>query len=282
MLNKKVLIEQVRPDPKQPRKIFNEEYVRGLSESLKVEGMINPIEVDSNLQILTGECRWRAAKLAGWKEVPVNINETEMPEYERFRHQLAENLHQSGEGSPMNPQDVALSFKKMLKMKGHLVTATRSKGVDEGISELARELGISERKIRTYLDLLEEPAFVLESITKDSSKFSSFDEAKRVPEKYRKDVQKAIADGKVGGKLAVRRFASLAKVRPDKAELELLRITQKQNIEANKILNRAIELGLALGSANPEKFTDQDRQMVILQLGSTSSSIREFLGRLKK
>ena len=48
MLNKKVLIEQVRPDPKQPRKIFNEEYVRGLSESLKVEGMIKQLEMEEN------------------------------------------------------------------------------------------------------------------------------------------------------------------------------------------------------------------------------------------
>lgn len=277
-------IDQIKPDPNQPRKVFSDEYLAGLAESLKIEGMINPIEIDSDNRILTGECRWRAAKLAGWTEVPVNLNEKKLPEYERLRHQMAENLHQSGEGSPMNPIDVAKGFKNLLEMRGHPVNllAARNSGSDKGITELSEELGVSADKISEYLNRLWEPEYVLESIRKEPEKFSSFVEASNVPEKYREDIKRAITEGKIEGKMAVRRFAQVAKTRPDKAELEFYRITEKQNADANAVLNRALDLLIVLKKTDPTGFSDMDKKAVYSQLGSVNGTIRNYIGKMNK
>ncbi len=280
----KIDINLIQPDPNQPRKVFSEKYIQGLAESLKIEGLINPVEVDQNYIIITGEQRWRAAKLNGWTEILINLNKSSLPTYERFRRQMAENLHQSSAdgGTPMNAIDVAEGYKKMLELKGHLVAATKSQGKDEGISELSRELGIGEKKIRTYLEKLHEPSYVRQAIIKDSSTFSSFDEANRVPEKFQEEIKRAIAEGKIEGKIQIRRFAKLARLRPDKAELELARIMDKQSTHANRILDCALELQIALKQANPTNWLIGDKNMVRSELGAVSGSIRNFTGKLNK
>jgi ParB family chromosome partitioning protein len=280
----KIDIDLIKPDPNQPRKVISQSYIQGLAESLKVEGMINPVECDGNYMIITGEQRWRAAKLAGWKEVPVNINTSVKGEYERFRRQMAENLHQSSASTstPMNAIDVARGYKKLLEMKGHFVAAPKLQGKNKGISDLAKDLGVSEKKIRTYLSKLFEPDYVLEAIIKDSSKFTAFDEANRLPEEYRDKVKKAIAKEEITGRNAVRRFSQLAKSKPEKAEIELARIMGEQSFDANRVLNRCIELQIVLKNATPEKWSTSDLTVVKSQLGSTTGAIRKFAGRINK
>jgi ParB family transcriptional regulator, chromosome partitioning protein len=66
-------LDQVNPDPQQPRKAFDEAALNELAASIKAEGLINPIVVKPNgkgYHIVDGERRYRAAKLAGLKEVP--------------------------------------------------------------------------------------------------------------------------------------------------------------------------------------------------------------------
>ena len=77
-------------------------------------------------------------------------------------------------------------------MKGHKLPVTgsfREGRQGSGISELSRELGISDNKIIAYLDLLREPKNVLESVAKNPQRFTSFEEVRRVPEKYREDIK---------------------------------------------------------------------------------------------
>lgn len=278
----KVPITNITPDPNQPRKIFSESYIAGLAKSLKIEGMINPIEVDSNYMIITGECRWKAATLAGWTEIPVIINDNKLPSYERLRRQMAENLHQStaGNGVAMNAIDVASGYKRMLEMRGyHLSGADRSSGIDQGISELARDLGISHNKISTDLDLLEEPEEIIKSIQKGTPK-TFYTEMKEIPEKYKEGLREAIKEGKITNSKVIRQFRQLAKQAPDKAEIAFLHHTQKQSEDANRILNRAIDLAVALRGANFDNFSDQDKNMVHGELNSVTGTIRNFLGRL--
>ena len=71
-----VKITMVEPNRKQPRKNFDEDALQELSDSIKQFGLIQPILVQDrkdNYEIISGERRWRAAKLAGLKEVPVII-----------------------------------------------------------------------------------------------------------------------------------------------------------------------------------------------------------------
>lgn len=289
----KLPIEQIRPDPNQPRKVFSDEYIKGLAGNLAVEGMINAIEIDENNMIITGECRWRAAKLAGWTEVPVNINKSRLGEYERFRRQMSENLHQSSAngGTPMNAIDVAKGYKRLLEMKGYDLSTPSTERVDSGLHELSKELSVSADKISKYLNMLFEPKYVRQAIIKDSSKFSQFERARRLPEKItvqgrevevREPIRKAIVEDKITGHKHIEKFSALVKARPDKAELELIRLIGKQSSDANKILDRALELQVALKNAEPKNWMASDLSMVRGQLGSTTGAIRTFVGKINK
>ncbi len=86
-----VLLSKIKPDKNQPRQTIDEEHIKEISQSIVTEGVINAIEIDENNVIITGEQRWRAAKLAGLKEVPCKILKI-TPEL-RFRRQVIENLH---------------------------------------------------------------------------------------------------------------------------------------------------------------------------------------------
>ncbi len=68
-------IEKIKPDVNQPRQYIDEEDLKGMAQSIVTEGIINPIEVDKNFVIVTGERRWRAAKIAGLKSVRAMIIE---------------------------------------------------------------------------------------------------------------------------------------------------------------------------------------------------------------
>ena len=71
-------INEVEPNKKQPRKFFNEEALKELSDSIKQHGIVQPLVVAKQkdyYEIIAGERRWRAAKMAGLKEVPVVIKD---------------------------------------------------------------------------------------------------------------------------------------------------------------------------------------------------------------
>jgi len=70
---KEIEVEKIKPDPEQPRESFDKEKLKELAQTFKTQGIIQPIEIDENYQIITGERRWRAAKLAGLKKIPCKI-----------------------------------------------------------------------------------------------------------------------------------------------------------------------------------------------------------------
>lgn len=75
-----VKLSRIQPDPDQPRKNFDEEKLNELAESIRTYGMISPIVVKKRgalYEIVAGERRWRAARIAGFKEIPVVIKEVD-------------------------------------------------------------------------------------------------------------------------------------------------------------------------------------------------------------
>ena len=75
-------IEEIAPDRNQPRKVFDEESLQELANSVREHGVLQPILVrptDDGYMIVAGERRWRAARLAGLTSVPVNIRELTDP-----------------------------------------------------------------------------------------------------------------------------------------------------------------------------------------------------------
>ena len=106
-----VSINKVEPNRKQPRRKFDEDALQELSDSIKIHGLISPILVQDrgdHYEIIAGERRWRASKLAGLKEVPVIIGN--YSEKEILEISLIENMQRKD----LNPIEEARGFKRLV------------------------------------------------------------------------------------------------------------------------------------------------------------------------
>ncbi len=106
-----VKITKVEPNREQPRKFFDEDALQELADSIKQFGLLQPILVQNRgdyYEIIAGERRWRAAKLAGLKEVPVIIRD--YSEQEIVEISLIENIQREN----LNPIEEAMAYKKLL------------------------------------------------------------------------------------------------------------------------------------------------------------------------
>ena len=106
-----VKITKVEPNREQPRKFFDEDALQELADSIKQFGLIQPILVQDRktyYEIIAGERRWRAAKLAGLKEVPVIIKN--YTEQEIVEISLIENIQRED----LNPIEEAQAYKRLL------------------------------------------------------------------------------------------------------------------------------------------------------------------------
>lgn len=105
-------INEVEPNRDQPRKEFDEDALLELADSIKQFGVLQPLLVqkkDGYYEIIAGERRWRAAKLAGIKEVPVLIKEYTSQEIVEIS--LIENIQREN----LNPIEEAMAFKRLLE-----------------------------------------------------------------------------------------------------------------------------------------------------------------------
>lgn len=107
----KVKLSLVEPNREQPRKNFDEAALEELAESIKQYGIIQPLIVQDKktyYEIIAGERRWRAAKLAGLKEVPVIVRD--LSEQEVMEISLIENIQRED----LNPIEEAVAYKRLL------------------------------------------------------------------------------------------------------------------------------------------------------------------------
>ncbi len=108
----KVKISKVGPNKEQPRKQFDEDALMELADSIKQFGVIQPIIVQEKngfYEIIAGDRRWRAAKLAGLKEVPVIVKD--YTDLEIVEISLIENIQREN----LNPIEEALAYKRLLQ-----------------------------------------------------------------------------------------------------------------------------------------------------------------------
>jgi ParB family chromosome partitioning protein len=142
-------IEEVMPNRSQPRKRFDESKLQELAESIKKNGILEPLivrKVEQGYEIIVGERRWRAAQKAGLKEVPVLVKEVEGPE--ALEISLIENLQREN----LNPIEEAEGYRRLIE--------------EFGINQ--EELGVRVGKDRTTvantLRLLKLPSEVIEHL----------------------------------------------------------------------------------------------------------------------
>ena len=105
-------ITEIEPNREQPRKHFDDEALQELCDSIKIHGVIQPLVVrpisDGGYQLIAGERRWRASRMAGLTEVPVVIRE--MKENETMEIALIENLQRED----LNPVEEALGYRALI------------------------------------------------------------------------------------------------------------------------------------------------------------------------
>lgn len=109
---KLVKVSKVEPNRNQPRKKFDEDSLLELSESIKQYGVLQPLLVSDKkdyYEIIAGERRWRAAKMAGIKEIPVIVRE--FTSRETVEISLIENIQRED----LNPVEEALAYKRLME-----------------------------------------------------------------------------------------------------------------------------------------------------------------------
>ena len=150
-----VSIDKIEPNAEQPRKAFDEDALMELADSIKQHGVLSPLWVhevkngkDSYYEIIAGERRWRAAKKAGLKEVPVivmNLSEQEIVEISLIENIQRENL---------NPIEEAQAYKRLLnefRLKQDEVAERVSKS-RTAVTNSMRLLKLDERVQQMIID----------------------------------------------------------------------------------------------------------------------------------
>ena len=139
-------LSQIVPNREQPRKKFDDDALRELSESIKEHGVIQPLLVrpldDGSYQIVAGERRWRASRLAGLEKVPVVIKQLEDAEVQAIA--LIENLQRED----LNPIEEALGYKMLMESYGltQEQVALKIGKSRSAVANALRLLGLSEEE----------------------------------------------------------------------------------------------------------------------------------------
>jgi ParB family chromosome partitioning protein len=142
-------VEQIRPNPDQPRKHFDEQSLESLAVTIKEKGVLQPLlvrRVGNRYELIAGERRLRAAKKAGLEEVPVLIREAE--ESDRLELSVLENIQRED----LNPIEEARAYKQMLDR------------LELTQEELARRVGKDRSSVANTVRLLQLPREIQEDI----------------------------------------------------------------------------------------------------------------------
>ena len=139
----RIAVDQIEPNPKQPRRDFDEQALKELAESIKLHDIIQPITVtklsSGKYRLVAGERRWRASKMAGLKDIPAYLrqaNDTELLELA-----LLENLQRED----LNAMEVALSYKRMMEE------------LDYTQEQVAERMGKDRSTVANFIRLLKLP-----------------------------------------------------------------------------------------------------------------------------
>ncbi len=187
-------LQKVEPNPNQPRKLFDEEQLEALADSIREHGLIQPLAVrsigDGFYQIIAGERRWRAARLAGLTEVPVMV--VEVDDKNVMELALVENLQRQD----LNPMEEAQGYHVLME--------------DFGMTQeqVAVRVGKSRPAVANAMRLLSLPAEVQSLVVEGTL---SAGHARAVLSLPNERLQKAAAQKIIALRLSVRQAEAMCK-----------------------------------------------------------------------
>ena len=201
-------IDEIEPNRLQPRKNFDEDALQELSESIKQFGLIQPIVVkkqENYYEIVAGERRWRAARIAGLKEVPVIVKEYN--ERESMEIAIVENLQRED----LNPIEEAQAYRRLIeefglkqdeaaqrvsKSRTAVTNAMRLLKLDERVQQMVIDDMISGGHARTLLAIEnKEEQYAMAMLVFDN-KMSVRETEKLVRNHLKKEEEKKISEKK--------------------------------------------------------------------------------------
>ncbi|HEY8341719.1 MAG TPA: ParB/RepB/Spo0J family partition protein [Calditerricola sp.] len=144
-------IDELRPNPYQPRRVFDDASLAELANSIREHGVVQPIIVRKGIKgydIVAGERRWRAAKLAGLTKIPAVVKD--FTEEQVMEIALIENLQRED----LNPIEIAQAYQKLMETF-HLTQ-----------EELAQKVGKSRPHVANFLRLLTLPRAIQDDVSR--------------------------------------------------------------------------------------------------------------------
>ncbi|OUQ86157.1 stage 0 sporulation protein J [Brevibacillus brevis] len=207
---KEVSINEIRPNPYQPRKEFEQSAIEELAQSIKEHGIIQPLIVRKSIkgyELVAGERRLRAAKVAGLKEVPVVVKA--YTDQQLMEIALIENLQREN----LNPLEEAEAYDKLISHH------------DYTQEQLAQKIGKSRPHVANMLRLLQLPEKIRKMV---SAAELSMGHSRALLGVTDKKVQQQLANDVVEKGLSVRQLEELVK------QLNVSRETKKKKSAKNE------------------------------------------------
>jgi ParB family chromosome partitioning protein len=137
-----VEIDEIKPNPFQPRMKFDDQSIEELAQSIRESGVVQPVLVtpeDDHYKIIVGERRWRAAQKAGLRKIPVLIRN--VPREKELEISLIENIHRE----ELNPLEIAQAYQRLMDEQGYTQ------------QEVAEKVGKDRTSVTNYVRLLKLP-----------------------------------------------------------------------------------------------------------------------------
>ena len=182
-----IAIDQVKPDPAQPRTEFDEDSLNELSASIATKGQLQPIRVrwsdnESKWIIIAGERRWRAVQLAGLATVACYFHDSELSKSEILEEQIIENMQRQS----LQPMEEAKAFAALIEMNNWKR------------KQVAEALGIHPAKVSRALALLKLPKDLQQQVAEEKISARTGYEISKITNNSQKRMLAAdVTDGKL-------------------------------------------------------------------------------------
>lgn len=263
-----VEVEKIVPNPYQPRREFDEHKLKELSESVRMHGILQPLTVTrreiqredgtfySQYELIAGERRLRASKLAGLTQVPVIIRDGEQTEQEKLELAIIENLQRED----LNAVDRALAFQQLANVFGLSHT------------QVAQKVGRSREYVSNTIRLLALPAHMLDALRE--GKMSEGHARTLLMLSNRPEEQEVVFREVILKKLSVREVENIAR------KIATERVRKKEFLEADADIIEMEKLFMeTLGTRVTIQRTDFGGKLTIDYF--SVSDLEEMLRKIK-
>jgi len=267
---REIPLEKVKPNPGQPRMTWHEDTLQELAASIREHGVLQPILVrpaGETYEIIAGERRWRASKLAGRETIPAIVERFD--DATALEIALIENLQRED----LSPLDEAVIYKKMTGELGY------------SIRQLAAKLGKDKGYVENRLRLSSAPDDVREMVAQRYDTLTAAYELMKIDNVRRR---KSLAKQVLAGQLTLIRLHDRVErllnpvAKPEKPEPAIPALRDDALITATRKLNESLaDLSRAIGEDGSTGIPESDRQNLAKFLTISRARLDNLVARLK-